>query len=371
LKITDLTITLFKWEEIPTGIDYPFDTGAIGGNSQLGLVTISTDEGIEGHAFLGSSGRSAEFDCGSLIHYLKPIIVGQNPLNRERIYDTMTQISWNTTLRAIGAVDVALWDLAGKIAGLPIHQLLGTYRDSIPAYVSSPRLADANAYAAEAIEYQAKGLQGYKIHPPAQTVEEDIEICAAVRDAVGDKFKLMLDSIWAYDYTQALEVGKAIQNLNYYWYEDPLPSDDIFNYVKLKERLEIPIMATENSPGGFTAYAPWLVAQATDYLRGDVAVKGGITAVMKTAHLAEAFHTNYEIHHGGNSLNNIANLHASMAIRNTEYFEILLPAAAQKYGLLEEAEPDANGIMHAINEPGLGAKIDFDLIQRKKTAVLK
>ena len=68
--------------------------------------------------------------------------------------------------------------------------------------------------------------------------------------------------------------------------------------------------------------------QATDYLRGDVAVKGGITAVMKTAHLAEAFHMNYEIHHGGNSLNNIANLHATMAIKNTEYFEILLPGGS-------------------------------------------
>jgi L-alanine-DL-glutamate epimerase-like enolase superfamily enzyme len=369
MKITDLTITLFKWEGIPTGIAKRH-TGAVGGDSQLGLLTIATDEGIEGHAFLGTSGSSAEFDAGSLIHFLKPIVVGQNPLDRERLFETMMFIERRTTLRAVGAVDVALWDLAGKVAGLPIHQLLGSYRESIPAYVSSPRLADADAYAAEATEYQAKGLQGYKIHPPAQTAEEDIEICTAVRKAVGDKYTLMLDSIWAYDYPQALEVGKAIQDLNYYWYEDPLAGDDIFNYVKLKGRLDIPIMATEHSPGGFTAYAPWLVAQATDYLRGDVAVKGGITAVMKTAHLAEAFHMNYEIHHGGNSLNNIANLHVTMAIKNTEYFEILLPGEAQKYGLLEEAEPDANGVMHAIDEPGLGAKIDFDLIERKKTAVL-
>ena len=129
-------------------------------------------------------------------------------------------------------------------------------------------------------------------------------------------------------------------------------------------------MATEHSPGGFTAYAPWLMNQATDYLRGDVAVKGGITAVMKTAHLAEAFHMNYEIHHGGNSLNNVANLHASMAIKNTELFEFLLPSEAQKYGLLEDVEPDQNGIVHTMNEPGLGAKIDFDLIERNKTVLL-
>lgn len=369
MKITDLTVTLFKWEGIPKGIAKRH-TGAIGGDSQLGLLTLSTDEGVEGHAFLGSSGRSAEFDAGSLIRYLKPIVLGQNPLDRERLFEPMINIQRNTTMRAVGVVDVALWDLGGKIAGLPIHRLLGSYRDSIPAYVSSPRLASPEAYAAEATEYQAKGLRGYKIHPPAVDVREDIEVCTAVRKAVGDDYPLMLDSIWAYDYPQALEVGKAIQELGYYWYEDPLAGDDMLGYVKLKNHLDIPIMATEHSPGGFTAYAPWLVSQATDYLRGDVAVKGGITAVMKTAHLAEAFHMNYEIHHGGNSLNNIANLQATMAIKNTEYFEILLPGGAQKYGLIEEAEPDSDGMMHAIDEPGLGAKIDFELIQNRKTAVL-
>ena len=117
--------------------------------------------------------------------------------------------------------------------------------------------------------------------------------------------------------------------------------------------------------------APWLTAQATDYLRGDVAVKGGITALVKTAHLAEAFHLNYEIHHGGNSLNNVANVHVIMAIRNCEFFEVLLPAGAQKYGLAQDIEVDAQGLVHAFDGPGLGAAIDFGLIERKKTAVLR
>ena len=110
--------------------------------------------------------------------------------------------------------------------------------------------------------------------------------------------------------------------------------------------------------------------QATDYLRGDVAVKAGITGILKAAHLAEAFKMNFEIHHGGNSLNNVANLHVTMAIRNCEYFEVLLPAAAQKYGLVEDIEVDADGLVHAIERPGLGAAIDFELIESKKVAVL-
>ena len=91
---------------------------------------------------------------------------------------------------------------------------------------------------------------------------------------------------------------------------------------------------------------------------------------MKVAHLAEAFRLNLEVHHGGNSLNNIANLHVIMAIRNTELFEVLLPDAMQKYGLVEDIAVDAEGFVHAPTGPGLGAAIDFALIEKKKLGVL-
>jgi L-alanine-DL-glutamate epimerase-like enolase superfamily enzyme len=281
----------------------------------------------------------------------------------------MSQKIRQTTYRAIGAMDVALWDIAGKVAGMPIHRLLGSYRESAPAYASSAVLATKEAYATEAARFKSEGWTAYKIHPPTDPVV-DIEVCHAVRRAVGDDFTVMLDSTWAYQYPEALRVGKAVEGLGFYWYEDPLADDDLLSYVKLKQHLTIPILATEYSPGGLTAFAPWLVQQATDFLRGDVAVKGGISALVKAAHLAEAFHMNFEIHHGGNSLNNVANLHVTMAIKNCEFFEVLLPAGAQKYGLAQDIEIDRQGLVHAFNGPGLGAAIDFDLIQRKKVAVL-
>lgn len=369
MKITDLTVTLFAWDDLPPR-QFGRHTGRIAsGSSELGLVTISTDEGIEGHAFLGSSMRGAGFDAASLVRFLKPLVVGQNPLERERLYQQMWARNRNTTLRCIGAVDVALWDLGGKIAGLPIHRMLGSFRDSIAAYASSEVLPSKEAYAEEAVRIRASGLHAYKIHPPA-VWEQDIEICRHVRAAVGDDYRLMLDSTWSYNFVEAVRVGRAIEDLGYYWYEDPLDADDITNYVKLRQKLTIPVMATEYSPGGFQAYAPWITLQATDFLRGDVAVKGGITALVKTAHLAEAFHMNLEVHHGGNSLNNVANLHVILAIPNTEYFEILLPNATQKYGLVEDLAPDRSGMVRVPEGPGLGAQIDFDLIGRKKTAVL-
>lgn len=369
MKITDVTLTLFAWDNIPS-TSYGAHTGRFSGGTKLGLLTITTDQGIAGHAFLGSAFYAADMDGASLIRYLKPILVGQNPLDRERLSKAMWKRVRTTTVRSIGAVDIALWDIAGKSAGLPIHRLLGSYRDRVPAYISSAVLASPEAYAEEALYYKSINMAAYKIHPP-QVWREDIKVCEAVRKAVGDDYLLMLDSVWSYDYQTALRVGQAIEALGYYWYEDPLADADIYNYVELRKKLSIPIMATEYPAGGLDSYAPWIMERATDFLRGDVAVKGGITTLIKTAHLAEAFHLNYELHHGGNSLNNVANLHVIMAIQNTEFFEVLLPAESQKYGLVDDIEVDSNGMVHAPNGPGLGATIDFELIERTKVAVLQ
>jgi len=368
MKITDVTLTLFAWDDIPA-TSYGAHTGKFSGESRLGLLAITTDQGIVGHAFLGSAFYPADMDGASLVRYLKPILVGQDPLDRERLYKAMWKRVRTTTVRAIGAADIALWDIAGKAAGLPIHQLLGSYRDRVPAYISSAVLATPQAYAEEARHYRSLNLAAYKIHPP-QSWREDIKVCEAVRKAVGDDYLLMLDSVWSYDYPAALRVGQAIEALGYYWYEDPLADADIYNYVELRKNLHIPIMATEYPAGGLDSYTPWVKERATDFLRGDVAVKGGITTLMKAAHLAEAFHLNFELHHGGNSLNNFANLHVIMALQNTEFFEVLLPAASQKYGLVQDIEFDADGYVHAPTSPGLGAVIDFALIERKKLAIL-
>ena len=368
MKITDVSLTLFAWEAIPPTI-YGHHTARPTGRSDLGLLRIATDEGIEGHAFLGTSSNPASLDGPALIRFLKPALMGEDPLDRERL----NRLLWNrvrvATVRAIGAMDIALWDIAGKKAGLPIHRLLGSYRDRIPAYASSEIHADAAAYAEQARHYQTTGWAAYKIHPP-QRWRDDIKVCEAVRKAVGGDYTIMLDSTWSYRYEEALRVGRAIEEMGFYWYEDPLADQDLYNYVKLKQKLDIPILATEYPIGGLDSYIPWITERATDFLRGDVAVKGGITTLVKTAHLAEAFRMNFEIHHGGNSLNNFANLHVIMAIRNTEFFEVLLPDGMQKYGLAQDIVVGPDGLVHAPTAPGLGADIDFALIERNKIGVL-
>lgn len=366
MKITDVSLTLFAWDDIP-----PTQYGQhsrFAGSSALGLLRIATDDGVEGHAFLGSASNSAAIDGQGLITHLKPMLMGRNPLHREALVVDLWKRQRPAGVRTIGAVDVALWDLLGKAVGQPIHRLLGTYRESVPAYASSAVLASASAYAEQAVEFKEGGWAAYKIHPPTRW-REDIKVCEAVRNAVGD-FTIMLDSTWAYDYPAALRVGRAVEEMDFHWYEDPLADQDIYNYVKLKQQLSIPILATEYPITGLDSYQPWIMLQATDYLRGDVAVKGGITTLVKAAHLAESFRMNYEVHHGGNSLNNVANLHVIASIRNTEFFEVLLPDGAQKYGLEQDITVGRDGMVHVPNGPGLGAAIDFKLIERKKIAVL-
>ena len=367
MKITDVTVTLWEWKDIPPMRYTLTVSSSKDRKTQMGLVRISTDEGVDGYSFIGSALGSAQRDAPYIAEALKPMLVGQDPLARERIWQTMMRRLMGQRITTISAVDVALWDLAGRHAGLPIHQLMGSYRDSIPAYASSAVLDTPEAYAEEAIKYREAGWTAYKIHPHGDP-DADIRICREVRRAVGDEYRLMLDSTWSYDYPQAVRVGVAIQELGFYWYEDPLAHDDIYSYVKLKQQLHIPIMATELPLTGPTSYAPWIMEQATDYLRGDVYLKGGLTSCRKTAHLAEAFHMTYEVHHGSNSLNNVANLHLLMAIPNCEYFEVLLPSEVQKHGLVKDIEVDGDGMVHAFNEPGLGAEIDFDLIERNKIA---
>jgi L-alanine-DL-glutamate epimerase-like enolase superfamily enzyme len=331
-------------------------------------VRIRTDRGIEGHSFLGWSQKPGELDARGLVRYLKPILLGQDPLDRERLHQAL----WRrraATIEAIGAIDIVLWDIAGKAANLPIYQLIGAYRTSVPAYVSSQVLASPAAYAEQAQEYKELGWTAYKLHPP-QSWRTDIAACEAVRAAVGTGYTLMLDSIWSYSFEEALKVGRAIEALDFHWFEDPLGEHDIYGYARLREKLDVPIVATEHPEGGFDRYAAWIMAKATDYLRGDVALKGGITNLLKIAHLAEAFGMKCEIHHGGNSLNNFANLHVTLAIRNCDFFEILLPDAAQKYGLVEDITVDRAGLIHAPKAPGLGAEIDFAMIDRRKIGVL-
>jgi len=367
MKITNVKVDMFNWktEAWKTGVGTTF-----GDTRQLGIVTVETDEGVSGNAFLGSSRMGADHFVKGMMEFIKPIVMGRNPQDIGAIWWEMWKMNRSVSTYIIGAIDICLWDINGKIAGQPIHRLLGTCKESVPVYGSTAYHETTEEYAEEAIRFREMGWQAHKIHPHGDP-QMDIKISQAVREAVGPDMKLMLDSMWAYKYADALRVGRAIEELDFYWYEDPLVEEDIYNYVKLNQKLDIPIMSTEYAPGHFYGMTPWITQYATAILRSDVAVTGGITPLVRLCHMAEGFNMMCEIHHGGNSLNNVANLHVTMAVPNCEFYEFFPCTGANVYGLVTDIEFDENGMVHAPTEPGLGYEIDWDLVKREHTATVE
>lgn len=258
-----------------------------------------------------------------------------------------------------------------RLAGLPISRLLGRYRDSIAAYASSITMRDPAQYGDEAVRIAEAGFAGYQ-GSSARDLAGAIAACRAARRAVGDDYVLMVDTSGGLDYSEALRLGRELRNMGYLWFEDPLPEDDIINSAQLRQKLSIPIMATEYSPGGFHAFAPWITNGATDYLRGDVAVKGGLTGIMKASVLADAFS-----HAVRNSpWRQLAEQHRPTACRNVYAEHDLFRDPAP--GCCAEIRRDRrsrrrspNGQVNAIDGPGLGVEVDMALIRRGTLEVLR
>jgi L-alanine-DL-glutamate epimerase-like enolase superfamily enzyme len=354
---------------------------------RLGVLTLATDDGVHGHAFVSGPGPDVSLQ---LVGPAADLLIGLDPLAIGAIWHEFSARSRMFDPTVQGYIDIALWDIAGKVAGLPVHRLLGSCRTRLPAYVSSWVHPDNQTYVEEALAYRDRGFPAYKLHPPTQrrrmpvsgrneavAIEEDMSTCAAVREALGPGYPLMLDAAWAYTYREAVSVGFAIQDLDYLWYEDPLGAEDIHGYVRLKQHLHIPVVATEITRGGLHALPAWIEAHATDALRGDVVIKGGITGMMKIGALAEAYHLPCEVHDAYNAIGNLATVHVVMALHGCSMYEVLVPHAPGSYdldhlsyGLVEPIAIDEDGFVLAPETAGLGIDVDWELIRSNVVAEL-
>ncbi|MCE7989980.1 MAG: mandelate racemase [Caldilinea sp. CFX5] len=328
------------------------------------IITIRTDSGLVGHSMAwGSKGgrRLAEEIAAVIV----PELIGEDPINREYLFHKINQADrWggHLPITAHGPIDIALWDITAKQAGLPLYKLIGGYRDKILAYATGPRYPTAEEYVEEAKRARSQGFRAYKLHPPGDA-ELDIECCRKVREAMGPSYMLMSDPVGAYNYEDALRVGRALEKLDFLWYEEPLHDYDIHNYVRLAQALDIPIAGVEWAAGRYHLAAEYIVRGAVDIVRSDVSWKGGITGYLKTAHLCEAFGLNCEIHLAIHALLNVANVHAACAIRNCRFVELTTPI--NNFGIAPGLTLDADGYIHAPTAPGLGVDLDWATLEPK------
>lgn len=371
MKITEVKIQIIKRDiKAPRGIGLRHEGVSFLENlAEVPIVRILTNEGVEGIGFISLTASGVA--TGQYLSTLKPLLVGEDPLDRERLWHKLWGINRLLHLPqpALGAIDVALWDIAGKVAGLPIYQLLGGYREKVRAYASTMQLNSVDDYVEQALQWQEKGYTAIKLHVEG-VPERDLAVCRAVRRALGDDMILMHDPVGLYDHEQALRVGRELEELNFYWYEEPLPDTDIHGLIQLSNALDIPIAGLEDLPGNFYTAAQYITTGALDIIRGDVLLKGGITSLKKMAALAETFGVKCEIHLALSPVMNAANLHVACAIKNCDFYESFVPEEVFNFAVKEDIEIDKQGYAHVPKGPGLGMEVDWDYIDRHTIATM-
>jgi len=370
-KITKLEVIVFEFQLEDLGTDYNgfnqvYEKGNISTRRQ-GVFRLHTSLGIVGEY---SAGRTDQLPS------VAPYLMGKNPFEREKIYNDLKRGLRHTDRTVMSMIDVALWDFAGKVYGVPIYQLLGGYKRTLPAYASTYHgdenggLSSPAAFADFALQCQEIGYPAFKIHGWGNgLIRREVQTVLETRKRVGDRMDLMIDPACEYEtWADALRVGRACDEADFFWLEDPYKDGgvSIFGHRKLRELIKTPILQTEHI-FGLEQHVDFIVNGGTDFVRTGVYEDGGITGEMKVAHAAEGFGLDVEFHGGG-----LAHRHCVASVRNTNYYELgLLNPKVRKTKppiypteFTDELENvDQNGHVAVPQGPGLGVEMDWDYIR--------
>jgi L-alanine-DL-glutamate epimerase-like enolase superfamily enzyme len=322
--------------------------------------TFHTDEGVIGYTMQNANLRDGAAITDVLHDLYAPQVIGEDPIASEALWQKLRRLNrhaYNLSDGIAGAIDVAVWDIRGKVAGLPIASMLGLAREKIPAYATARNIdpTPEDVYT-EAAERKAQGYHGFKVQF-YNGLDRDIPRFRAAREAVGDGYPLMEDGVGMYTYTEALAAGKVLGELNYEWFEEPIPDRNLFQLQRLTDQLDVPILAGETSR--VHELAEMIRMGACDIARGDVHMKEGITGLHKAAGMADLLGFELEVHGINQPLLDTANLHVALSMSNGRWSETFHPIYYRglKGGPLDI---DAEGYKHLPAGPGLGVELDWD-----------
>ncbi|MBM4419586.1 MAG: mandelate racemase/muconate lactonizing enzyme family protein [Chloroflexi bacterium] len=285
MKITAISTEEFRWprhKPISNGMHTYTHSG-------LALVKIETDAGVTGIG-LGGGGAIGR----ATVQTLARDLIGEDPIDVERLWHRM----WvpkligrrGLTTRAISAIDIGLWDIRAKVAGLPLFRLLGGFRDRVPTYVAGGYYEEGKGLRElqqEMVESVALGARAIKMKVGAVPIAEDVARVKAVREAIGPEVKLLVDANCAYRFYEAIQFARRIEQYDIFWFEEPVAPDDYEGHRKLAEQTSIPIATGENE---YTRYGfrDLICNHCAAILNADAKVLGGVTEFMKVAALAQA-----------------------------------------------------------------------------------
>ena len=329
------------------------------------VMRVETDEGILG-ACTSEAGSSADLTPASL-EQLRHLVVGKDPLDRELLYQMLhTGSRWLYQPPGwLGSFDNCLWDILGKAAGLPVYSLIGRVRERSPVYLNIR--GDSKEEAADdARKAVAEGFTAVKDHF-YHSVRENLQWFEAVRSAVGPDIEAMHDAVGIYTFEEALRVGRALEDLDYRWFEEPLPDRQHNKLKALCDALDIPILGPEMMMNDVDLQAQWLISGAVDMVRANA--RHGTTAILKLAHLAELHGAGIELN-GYGGLYGLVHAHLLASISNTSYYETFGESrghserSATEIGMLNPLEV-VDGHVAPPSGPGWGADWDWDYFHKR------
>ncbi len=357
----------------PLEIPFGWSQDTISSRS-VGLVKITTDDGIVGWGE-GCGGPSAAV----VEDILAPLIIGENPINRLKLWQKMFHSLYNANLAvgyggsAISAIDTALWDITGKILGLPIYDLLGgQIRNSVPVYATGLYYTEGEMptrLLAEARGYVESGFIGMKTKIGGLKIEDDVKRVKAIRDEIGPDIKLMVDANQAYNASSAIRIGQKLAHLDLVWFEEPVNAQDIDGYLSVKSSLPMAIAGGENLRTRYE-FQQFLSRRAYDIVQPDIINVGGISEMRNVAMTANTMGIQVNPHVWGSPIMIAASLHVASTLPpcppsgNPEPFvqETVMEYDRTPSAIRDDISPETfvltNGRLEVPTGPGLGITVD-------------
>lgn len=331
------------------------------------LVRVRTVDGLEG---IGEAYGLPEPRITATIvsQILAPLLIGRDAGASEALWELMydAQSGAGRTggfyLEAMSGVDLALWDLRGKAANLPVHRLLGgPVRDSVPVYASPiPFLPTVEESVQRALSFLDDGFHAVKLKL-GRGEDTDLAHATGVVEALSGRAKLLVDLNCAYDVKTAIRLGHALEELGVRWFEEPLPTDDVAGLAEVRAAVRIPVVTGESE---FTRYGyrNFLLQRAVDVVMPNVARAGGLTEVRRIAAMCGAFHVDVAPHGVGSAIVVAAALQLAAATPNVRIYEYnRLPNPLRDELSLEKPEL-VDGCLKIPEGPGLGVTLDEDML---------
>jgi len=357
MKITAVEAVPLAIPLRPTSPPSPWAAGA---GKQL-LVRVTTDDGLVGWGECFAYG--APLAVASVVDdALAPLVVGRDPLQVETVSQAMHQalMIWGRRglgMFAVSGVELALWDIAGKARGVPVHALLGgAGRTRLPAYASLLRFARPADVARACTAAAKQGYTAVKLH------QIDLESVAAAREAVGDGVELMLDTNCPWSVEEAIRTGRRLERYNLRWLEEPVwPPEDYAGLARVRAAIAIPIAAGENEATLHGA-RHIIEAAAVDIVQPSVTKVGGLSEMRKIAVLAEATGVTFQPHSYYFGPGLAATLHVLAATPAAPFVEF--PPGSLEASLTAEPLVCRHGVVTVPDRPGLGADPDPAVLAR-------